>query len=151
MVSMIFQNVSAEFKTYTLDDDGSNITITEGQQFNVTVPFAYSMFWTLAGYDYDSGEYDSSVLKVVDSDYYFLSEGAYYFNVTFEGIKGGNDTINYDRYKLDNSIDGNFTLNITVIDSEPNILPIIIVVAIVGVVSGIIMFKWMKRGEKNEK
>ncbi len=152
MTSMIFQNVSAQIETYTLDDDGSNITITEGQQFNVSVPFGSYRLWALADYDYDTGNYDSSVLKVVDSDNYFLSEGLYRFNVTFEGIKGGNDTINYNRYNYHNLIIGNFTLNVTVIGSEPvNFLPIIIVVAIVGVVPAIILLKWMKRGERNEK
>jgi len=152
MFTMLFQNVAAEFKTYTLDDDGSNITITKGQQFNVTVPFGSYRLWALADYDDDTGDYDSSVLKVVDSDYYSLSEWSNRFNVTFEGIKSGNYTIKYDRYNSHNLIDSNFTLNITVIDSEPvNFLPIIIVVVIVGVVSGIIMFKWMKTEKKHEK
>jgi hypothetical protein len=150
----MLDNVSAEFKTYTLDDDGSSITITEGQQFNVTVPFGSYRLWALADYDYDTEYYDSSVLKVVDGGFWAFSsdwDWAYLHNVTFEGIKGGNYTILYERYNSYNLIDGNFTLNVTVIGSEPNILPIIIVVAIVGVVPAIIMLKWMKRGEKHEK
>ena len=158
MVSMIFQNVAAEIPTYTLDDNGSNITIATGQQFNVSVQMANLEEWQLVGFEYlGESSYDSSVLEIVDGNMWLLSENPgthLILNLTFEGISAGSDVITYNHHRYweypDQPIDGNFTLNVTVVGSKPiNILPILIVVTIIGVVPAIIMFKWMKKENNN--
>lgn len=158
MVFMIFQTAAAEIETYTIDDDGSSITIVTGQRFNVSLQMVYIGEWQLVGYDLlgESG-YDSSVLEIIEGRIWTFPENPgtndVIFNLTFEGIKAGNDIITYNYHNWNNSIYDTFTLNVTVIESDQstNILSIIIAVVIIGVIPGIILFKWMKRGEKHEK
>ncbi len=150
----ILNNVAAQIQTYTPNDDGSNITITVGQRFNVSVHWSSMWRWILADYDIESGVYDSSVLEVVDSGYWKPDDmwAAISFNLTFEGIKAGNDTIIYNLHmSSDYSIEDSFTLNVTINASNSISLPLIITVfAIIIVVPSALIIKWMKGEEKNE-
>ena len=148
----MLNNVSAELKTYTMDDDGSNITITVGQQFNVSVPIDYSGIWVLVNYDSTPpGGYNSSVLEVVDGESWEVNPWYHLVNITFEGISAGSEQVIFNHHNLDNLIDDSFTLNITVNPSNSISLPLIITVfAIIIVVPSVIIIKWMKGEEKNE-
>ena len=73
MVSMIFQNVAAEIQTYTVDDDGSDIIVSKGQEFNISFEAADYGEWQLVDLDLKSGYYDSSVIEVVHFHVWFFS------------------------------------------------------------------------------
>ena len=155
MVSMIFQNVAAEIPTYTVDDDGSNLVIAVGQRFNVSVYWSSVMRWLLDGYDlFGDGDYDSTVLEIVDGGFWQPVDEVWpTFNLTFEGISAGNETIIYNYCWLsNNSIEDFFTLNVTVIESDQSLNPMlmVIVVIIIAVVPSVIIIKWMKGGKNNE-
>ena len=156
----ILNNVSAQIETYTLDDDGSNITITEGQQFNVSVTIANLEEWQLVGFDFGEPGYESNVLEIVNGNVWLFDDNPgtpIMLNLTFEGISAGRDVITYNHHQYweypDQPIVGNFTLNFTVIESDQSVnLPLmLILVIIIAVVPSAIIVKWMKGERKDEK
>ncbi len=142
-------NVFAEFKTYTQDDDGTNIIITEGEMFNVSVYWTYPFEWKLSDFDVDSDEYNSSVLKLFDLNFWEIHPWYHLLNMTFEGISVGSHEIVYHHYNQDRVVDDSFTLNVTVNPSN-SVSPalIIIVLAIIIVVPSVVIIRWMKKDEK---
>ncbi|MBA3044957.1 MAG: hypothetical protein KKH41_03380 [Candidatus Thermoplasmatota archaeon] len=153
----IFHNASAVDRIYTIDDDGADITICVGQKFNVSVHWSSVKLWLLEGYDLNGdGGYDSSVLEVVDGGFW-QPVGEWYgptFNLTFEGINAGNETIIYNyRWLSNNSIEDSFTLNVTVVESNQSVnLPLmLIVIIIIAVVPSAILIKRMKGGKNDDK
>jgi hypothetical protein len=154
----IFQNVSAVDRIYTIDDDGADITIRVGQKFNVSVHWSSVKLWLLEGYDLlGDGEYNSSVLEVVDGGFWQPEDEEWYgptFNLTFEGINAGNETIIYNcRWLWNNSIEDSFTLNVTVVESDQSVnLPLmLIVIIIIAVVPSAILIRRMKGGKNDDK
>ena len=159
MVSMIFQNAAAEIETYTVDDDGSDIIVSKGQEFNISFEAANYGEWWLEGLDLLNWSYDSSVIEPVTWNISFFSEnpGSHFFwNWTFKAIGVGTEVITFNHYRYwdypDQPIDGNFTLNVTVVgQGSVNIALIIMVVVFIGVVPAIIIVYRMKGEEKHEK
>lgn len=148
----ILNNVAAEINTYTVDDDGSSISIYSDQEFNVSLLMGGSYIW-------DVGSYDSSNLEIVDEGLWLINPNPgsyYYFNWTFKGRSAGTTLLTFNHmisWEGEDSIDNTTTLNVTVIKSDQpiNTPLIIIIVAIIGVVPGIIIYKWMKGERKHEK
>ena len=148
----MLNNVAAELKVYTIDDNGSDITINSGQVFNVSLKMGGMYYW-------DVGSYDSSNLEFVDKDLWLINPNPgshYYYNWTFIGRSAGTTLLTFHHFAWEEgeySIDDTFTLNMSVINTnQPLNLPLIITVfTIIIVVPSVIILKWMKGEEKNEK
>jgi len=151
MVSMIFQTVATQIEVYTEDDNGLDISIMSGQEFNVSLEMGGMYIWEIS-------TYDSSVLIIIEDGYWSFSPNpgsSYYHNWTFEGKGVGITELTFHHKVLgggDNTIDDTFTLNVIVIKSDQPLNPLLMlgVVIIIAVVPSLILIKWMKGERKDE-
>ena len=148
MVSMIFQNVAAEYYICTIEDNNQNITLNSEDILIISLEESLQSRW-----EYTSS--NSSVLRLTNEDGYAITPDApgspVIWNWTFEGAEKGMTTLKFIKRLNNNSIVDTFFLNVTSnVSRTTSMMLIIIVFSVIIVVPSVIIIKWMKGGKNNE-
>ncbi|MCK5397083.1 MAG: protease inhibitor I42 family protein [Thermoplasmata archaeon] len=151
MVSMIFQNVAAEYYTFTIEDNNQNVILYSEDKLIVSLNQGGGSY----SWDYTSS--NPSVLKLISEELWAPTNpvnpgGSVFLNITFEGAEKGTTTLKFIYWQDwvgNDSIIETLFLNVTSNVSRSMELMLLYTVffCIIVVPSAIIIIKM--KGEKN--